>query len=1272
MPNLPSTPFATSLILGDPNPFTVFNFTLAGANLLVPGTVIQFAADNGQTFLVTVPSQPLFGQTLTLALPASQVTITYASGGPANPATPPSLGADIIDFEGDEGNEGDEGDEGDEGLPVPNDFIVGGTAADDEINVLYTGDPDGDRIDDQDNQLLNDNDIVRAGAGNDTVQSGLGDDEVFGEAGDDLLAGNDGNDLVDGGTGDDALQGFSGNDTVIGGDGRDQLFGGTGNDSLEGGANGDVIYADRDLVFDPVSVPPSQQGNDFLSGGGGNDVLIGEGGDDLIDGGAENDILIGDSPDTVGPNLIVNGSFEDDGIAPNQPFGAVIRDLTGWSDRPLTFGPTNVELVFDGATDGTYGLDLESFTNLEVRQDVPGLNKDQLYRLDFDITNLNDPTNGLQLFFGNELIDTLNFDDPEAATFTYYVVGGSGNGTDELKFVSTGTINGIGAYLDNVRLAAIDGSAVPGDNTLLGEDGDDYALGGAGNDSIRGGTGDDTLVGGEGVDLVSGDAGEDVIQGGGGADILSGGDGRDAIFGDNPEDGPQIPTANQGNDNIDGGAGDDFLVGDGGADTITGGADDDQIYGDDVTFGPNLIVNGSFETLFTPNTATSFGANAVGAPGWNDNATSINYFFEGATDGVLGINFGGASIFGTPVGLVISQAVSGIEDGKTYRLQFDLENATPNSGGSSIQVEWGGEVLPQPDVFALGSVDSPTYFVKGGSGNGDNLLTFRNVGPNSDGTILDNVRLEEVIVGSGTGDDVLSGNDGDDIIYGGEGQDTITGDAGNDSLFGDGGADSISGGVGHDFINGGSGNDVLSGDDNNDTIFGGDGSDDIDGGVGDDFLDGGADNDTLSGGDGIDTIAGGLGNDSIEGGIGNDILTGGDGIDVIDGGDGNDTIQGGVGADFIDGGAGNDSISGGDGIDVVDAGDGDDTIDGGAGNDVLTGGDGHDIFVENSGNGADIITDFGIGNTGSLTDGDQTNNDFIDLSAFYNPFTLSQVNNADTDPSNDFFSALNMLREDIDDGRIDGIIDGIDYSALIGGVDIQIQRGGVNLGEDGPGDDDDNDDDFTYDTTNVVCFTPGTVICTISGTVAVENLKVGDRVFTMDNGFQDIRWIGKKWISEAALSAQPRLRPIRIKAGAIGHGLPLSDLVVSPQHRILVRSKLAERMFGSLEVLIPAKKLLGIDGVELDTGRKGVTYIHFACSSHEVVFANGLRAETLHLGKQALSTMSDASREELSTIFPEIVEPDFEPLLARTVPKRGHAIRKFVERARKNGVAVVE
>jgi hypothetical protein len=392
------------------------------------------------------------------------------------------------------------------------------------------------------------------------------------------------------------------------------------------------------------------------------------------------------------------------------------------------------------------------------------------------------------------------------------------------------------------------------------------------------------------------------------------------------------------------------------------------------------------------------------------------------------------------------------------------------------------------------------------------------------------------------------------------------------------------------------------------------------------------------------------------------VVTGeGDG-DLLSGDAGNDVIEGRDGEDTIFGGADNDDLDGGIGDDTLDGGTGNDTLDGGADDDLLTGGTGNDVFVEVAGDGADTITDFNVGNTGPLDDDDQTNNDFVDLSAFFNATTLDDVNNADADPGNDFENALQMLKADAADGTIDGVIDGTDYSSEIGDVDLTLQNGGAPV----------DGSDLTFDNTNVVCFTPGTLIATLDGLRPVERLAIGDMVMTMDNGYQPLRWIGIRAIGAAVLARQDRLRPIRIKAHALGPDAPDRDLTVSPQHRLLVRSVIADRMFGEREVLLSARSLTELDGVDVVVDDAPVTYVHLMFDQHEIVFANGTPAESLYLGAQAIKTLPDDAKREIEAIFPDVNKPGFQQDLARPVPSKGRQIRKLLERHKINTKHIME
>lgn len=208
-----------------------------------------------------------------------------------------------------------------------------------------------------------------------------------------------------------------------------------------------------------------------------------------------------------------------------------------------------------------------------------------------------------------------------------------------------------------------------------------------------------------------------------------------------------------------------------------------------------------------------------------------------------------------------------------------------------------------------------------------------------------------------------------------------------------------------------------------------------------------------------------------------------------------------------------------------------------------------------------------------------------------------------------------------------------------------------------------------FDLPIVPCFTAGTLIRTAGGERPVEELAVGDLVWTRDNGLQPIRWIGRRVLRPAELAAQPNLRPIRIRAGALGAGQPARDLVVSPQHRILVRSSIAVRMFGAAEVLVAAKQLLSLPGIAIDEAARDVTYLHLMFDHHEVLVSNGAETESLYPGPVALAALGEAAAAEIHALFPELREDEggFPP--ARPfVP--GRLARKLAERHGKNGIAL--
>lgn len=162
---------------------------------------------------------------------------------------------------------------------------------------------------------------------------------------------------------------------------------------------------------------------------------------------------------------------------------------------------------------------------------------------------------------------------------------------------------------------------------------------------------------------------------------------------------------------------------------------------------------------------------------------------------------------------------------------------------------------------------------------------------------------------------------------------------------------------------------------------------------------------------------------------------------------------------------------------------------------------------------------------------------------------------------------------------------------------------------------------------DVVCFAAGTMIETADGLRDVADIAVGDMVQTMDDGLQPVRWVGNRTVP-----ATGRFAPIRIAAGRFGNA---RDLVLSPQHRVLLAGWQAKLMFGEDQVLVAAKHLLACDGVYRDEGAE-VTYYHMLFDAHQIVFAEGAPCESFHPGQYATQQMDPEQSKEIFALFPDL------------------------------------
>ncbi len=171
----------------------------------------------------------------------------------------------------------------------------------------------------------------------------------------------------------------------------------------------------------------------------------------------------------------------------------------------------------------------------------------------------------------------------------------------------------------------------------------------------------------------------------------------------------------------------------------------------------------------------------------------------------------------------------------------------------------------------------------------------------------------------------------------------------------------------------------------------------------------------------------------------------------------------------------------------------------------------------------------------------------------------------------------------------------------------------------------------------VPSFTFGTDVATPEGPRRVELLRSGDDVNTRDNGVRPLRWVGHSTLDWPTLRANAHLRPILIRRGALGDGLPLRDMQVSPNHRLWVRPELSRIESDEKIMLIAAKHLVDNRGVyEVDA--MGVTYVRLMFDQPQSVLINGIWAECYQPGAEP-APESNAQRAELYELFPSLKRP---------------------------------
>jgi hypothetical protein len=164
---------------------------------------------------------------------------------------------------------------------------------------------------------------------------------------------------------------------------------------------------------------------------------------------------------------------------------------------------------------------------------------------------------------------------------------------------------------------------------------------------------------------------------------------------------------------------------------------------------------------------------------------------------------------------------------------------------------------------------------------------------------------------------------------------------------------------------------------------------------------------------------------------------------------------------------------------------------------------------------------------------------------------------------------------------------------------------------------------------NIVCYYPGTMIATPTGEVPIEDLAINDLVLRHDGEAVPVRWIGRNTVSRY-FADDLRVLPIRMRRNALAENVPSRDLLVSPDHAVLVD-----------DILAQAAALLNGSSIirENDVPTKFV-YYHIELSEHALILAENTPAESFIDNVDRMAYDNWAEHEALYGDASEIVEMD--------------------------------
>lgn len=165
----------------------------------------------------------------------------------------------------------------------------------------------------------------------------------------------------------------------------------------------------------------------------------------------------------------------------------------------------------------------------------------------------------------------------------------------------------------------------------------------------------------------------------------------------------------------------------------------------------------------------------------------------------------------------------------------------------------------------------------------------------------------------------------------------------------------------------------------------------------------------------------------------------------------------------------------------------------------------------------------------------------------------------------------------------------------------------------------------------------GTQVRTPCGPRRIEHVRAGDLIVTRTKGLQPVRMVWRRELRDVDLRGRPEAAPVRLKTRAIGPMMPQQDLVLAPEHPVLVPGYRLDGLAGSIGGLMEAGELAGTsDAAYVDRSLEEAPLFHLVFDSHQIFMANGLPVGSVDLTADVLERLEPSLRDEVLEIFPRL------------------------------------